>query len=215
MTSRDLSLECGIAPAEGWRIACRRFHYFARTGDHHLPKKEIHILRPLFLAAKIPARPALATPLFPVLEPEEDAPMGEIVAVESKAPQGAELLALAVLEANKMIAERDAALAAAKPKLESFDALMRSERTMSITEASKYFGLHPKLEVFPYLRERGYLTRDDLPTQAAIDAGYLALRKSNNGDGRVFSQAVVLDRQLETWRLRIIPQVRRFLEAAV
>jgi phage antirepressor YoqD-like protein len=74
MTSHDLSQECGIAPAEGWRIACRRFHYFARMGDHHLPKKEIHALRPLFLVAKIPARPALAFPR----PSREEASMNEV-----------------------------------------------------------------------------------------------------------------------------------------
>ncbi|MDD5303079.1 MAG: hypothetical protein PHS14_08205 [Elusimicrobia bacterium] len=91
MTTRDLSLEYGITPADGWKIACRRFHYFARMGDHHLPRKEISVLRPLFLAAKIPARPALASP-----KPEaKEAPVEQIegvslslVAQKSGIPEG-------------------------------------------------------------------------------------------------------------------------------
>jgi phage antirepressor YoqD-like protein len=97
---------------------------------------------------------------------------------------------------------------ATAPKVESFDALMRSERTMSITEAAKHFGLHAKAEVFPYLREHGYLNHDDTPSQAAIAAGYLALRRARCPDGAIRAQAVVMDCQLETWRKRVVPQVK-------
>lgn len=105
------------------------------------------------------------------------------------------------------IEQKTAALAIAAPKVESFDALMRSDQTMSITQAAKHFGLHPKAEVFPYLRDRGYLTLRDLPTQAAIDAGYLALRETKCYGGEIRPQSVVLASQLETWRTRVIPQI--------
>jgi len=99
-------------------------------------------------------------------------------------------------------------LAIARPKAEAADALMVSTRTMSITDAAKHFGLHPKAEVFPYLRARAYLTSKDLPTQDAIDAGYLALRESKCPDGECRKQAVVLTSQLDTWRQRVVPQVK-------
>ena len=94
------------------------------------------------------------------------------------------------------------------PKVEGFDALMRSEQTMSITDAAKHFGLHPRLEVLPYLRECGYLTNKDLPKQTAIDAGYLALRETECPDNTICKQAVVLTSQLETWRTHVIPQIK-------
>jgi len=119
----------------------------------------------------------------------------------------AEALQLAADQA-KEIEAKTAALAIAAPKVESFEALMRSERTMSITDAAKHFDLHPKTEVFPYLRDRDYLTRADLPTQSAIEAGYLALRETKCPDGTVRKQAVVLASQLETWRLRVVPQIK-------
>lgn len=120
----------------------------------------------------------------------------------------AEALQLAADQA-KEIEAKTAALALAAPKVESFEALMRSERTMSITDAAKHFGLHPKIEVFPYLRACGYLTMMDLPTQAAIDAGYLALREvERRGDGQIIKQACVLVSQLETWRTRVVPQIK-------
>ena len=105
------------------------------------------------------------------------------------------------------VSSLEAQLAEAQPKVESFNALMRSERTMSITQAAKHFGLHPKSEVFPYLRDRGYLTSRDLPTQAALDAGYLALREAECSDSEIRPQAVGLASQLETWRTRVVPQI--------
>ena len=106
-------------------------------------------------------------------------------------------------------AKAEALVALAAPKLESHAALMRSESNMSITEASKHFGLHPRVEVFPYLRAKGYLTREDLPTQAAIDAGYLSLKETKAQDGRVWPQAVVEAWQLETWRAHVVHQIKR------
>lgn len=109
---------------------------------------------------------------------------------------------------SRKIEDLQKALALAAPKVESFNALMRSDQTMSITDAAKHFGIHPKTEAFPYLRERGYLTAADLPTQAAIDAGYLALREvERRGDGKIIKQACVLACQLETWRTRVVPQI--------
>lgn len=109
---------------------------------------------------------------------------------------------------DEMIAELQSQLALAAPKVESFEALQRSERTMSITAAAKHFGLHPKTQVFPYLRDMKYLTVRDLPTQAAIDADYLSLREAECGDGEFRPQAVVLACQLETWRTRVVPQIK-------
>lgn len=107
----------------------------------------------------------------------------------------------------------EAKVAEDAPKVESFEALMRSEKTMSITDAAKHFGLHPKVEVFPYLRARGYLTREDLPTQAAIDAGYLSLKVTHSSvSDEVYQQAVVEAWQLETWRAHVVHQVKRWLK---
>jgi phage antirepressor YoqD-like protein len=127
-----------------------------------------------------------------------------------------EEMTIKVLAYHKAEAERlRAELTAAGPKIEGFNALMRSEQTMSITDAAKHFGLHPKTHVFPYLRDREYLTKDDMPSQDAIDAGYLALRETKCPDGTVRKQAVVLVSQLETWRTRVVPQVKRWAAEGV
>jgi len=108
------------------------------------------------------------------------------------------------------VEEQRAALALAAPKVESFEALMRSDKQLSITDASKHFGLHPQVEVFPYLRARGYFTSRDLPTQAAIDAGYLSLKVTTSRSGQIYQQAVVEAWQLENWRAHVVHQIKRF-----
>lgn len=120
------------------------------------------------------------------------------------AQKAAEVIGWAMAKLEAAMVE----LAIARPKAEAADALMASTQTMSITDAAKHFGLHPKAEVFPYLRARGYLTEKDLPTQSAIGAGYLALRETKCLDGECRRQAVVLASQLDTWRQRVVPQIK-------
>jgi len=130
---------------------------------------------------------------------------GKVVTTELEMKQkAAEVMAWLISESQR----KDVIIAELEPKAEAADALMKSERTMSITECAKYFGLHPRSTVFPYLRDLGYLTSQDLPTQAAIDSGYMVLKKTVCADKVVRSQAMVLDCQLDTWRKRVIPQIK-------
>lgn len=122
-------------------------------------------------------------------------------------------MTLKVISYHKAQADRlRAELSLAAPKIEAAEALMISERCLSVTDAAKHFGLHPRSQAFPYLRARGYLTARDLPTQAAIDAGYLALRETRCPDGEIRERAVVLLSQLDTWRLRVVPQVYAWIK---
>lgn len=117
------------------------------------------------------------------------------------------VMARALQLADKTVKSLQSKIAADAPKIESFESLQRSERSMSITAAAKHFGVHPKTEVFPYLRARGYLTAKDLPSQDALDAGYLAQREVEGNDGEFRPMACVLACQLEIWRTRVIPQI--------
>lgn len=111
---------------------------------------------------------------------------------------------------NAWRADRDRLLAA-KPAIESHDAMMRSDKTMSITQCAKHFGVHPKTAVFPYLRERGYLTSKDLPSQAALDADILSLVETRDRyTDAIYPQAVVRVCQLEKWRTVVIPNIEKW-----
>jgi len=123
-----------------------------------------------------------------------------------------EALRLAADLEDKRVA-LEAKIAADAPKVELAEAIGKTERAMSITDAAKHFGLHPKLEVFPYFRALGYLTQADLPTQAAIDQGYLSLKQTKDREGNIWPQAVVEVWQLETWRSRVVPQIKRWAKS--
>ena len=121
-------------------------------------------------------------------------------------------MTLKVISYHKAEADRlRSELVAAKPAIESHAALMRSDKTMSITQCAKHFGLHPKTEVFPYLRDRGYLTSKDLPSQTALDADILALVETRDRyTDAIYPQAVVRVCQLEKWRTVVVPNIEKW-----
>jgi len=119
-----------------------------------------------------------------------------------------------IKELQEELNKKNEQLTIAAPKIESFDALMRSEKTMTISDCSKHFGLHPKTDVFPFLREKHYLTQRDVPSQLAIDSDIMALRETKRRfDGEVVPQACVKASQLENWRTKIVPRIEEWIES--
>jgi len=112
---------------------------------------------------------------------------------------------LVILQAMQFQQERilsmQTQLESQAPKVEAYEALMKTDTHMSITQAAKHFNLHPKLQVFPYLRTKGYLTKADMPTQKALDLDILTLRQNENKEhGKTYPQAVVEANQLDNFR---------------
>jgi anti-repressor protein len=70
-----------------------------------------------------------------------------LIKVETAWNTPAMVMARALQCSSRMITEYKNQIEIMKPKVESFDALQRSEKTMSITQTAKYFKLHPKTEV--------------------------------------------------------------------
>jgi phage antirepressor YoqD-like protein len=100
-----------------------------------------------------------------------------------------------------------------QPKLESHDALMASENTMSITNASKHFYMMPRKHVMPYMREHDILTLNELPTADAIELDILVLRESFDRNNNVVrKQSMVEVRQLERWRTYLVPRIQKWVE---
>jgi len=116
-----------------------------------------------------------------------------------------------ILQAMQFQAERinilQSKLIELQPKAESFDALMKTETDMSITAAAKHFSLHPKAELFPYLRDNGFLTSKDLPTQRSLDLDIMSLREVKCADNCTRSQTVIKAKQLDKFRKIIIQKL--------
>lgn len=106
----------------------------------------------------------------------------------------------------------------AAPKLEAHAALMASEEDEPITKAMKSFGLHPRLHVFPFLVEKHYLTGTGdkydpyLPSQKALDEDLMVKRETVCEDGKIRGQARIQKRQLDKWRVKMIPRIEEWLE---
>jgi prophage antirepressor-like protein len=86
-----------------------------------------------------------------------------------------QLLAQAVIEAQKIIVEQDKQIQELKPKAEFFDAVAGSKDAISIGEAAKIIYEETHLgrnKLFRELRQKGILMKDNIPYQEFIDKGY-------------------------------------------
>lgn len=110
-------------------------------------------------------------------------------------PQGKELLALAVLEAQKTIEEQNAKIEEMKPKAIFADAVATSKQSILIGELAKLicqngFPIGQK-RLFHWMRENGYLMKQgssyNMPMQRYVESGLFEIKESSvtNPDGSV------------------------------
>lgn len=115
---------------------------------------------------------------------------------QMQAPQGKELLALAVLEAQKTIEEQTAQIERMKPKEIFADAVATSHTAILIGDLAKLLkqnGLETgQKRLFVWMREHGYLIKRkgadwNMPTQKSMEMGLFEVKEStvNNPDGSV------------------------------
>ena len=113
-----------------------------------------------------------------------------------KAPQGKELLALAVLEAQKTIAAQNEEIQRMRPKEIFADAVSTSHTSILIGDLAKLLKQNGvdtgQKRLFCWLRENGYLIRRqgsdwNMSTQKAMEMGLFGVKEStvNNPDGSV------------------------------
>lgn len=113
-----------------------------------------------------------------------------------KAPQGKELLALAVLEAQKTIAAQNEEIQRMRPKEIFADAVSTSHTSILIGDLAKLLKQNGvdtgQKRLFCWLRENGYPIRRqgsdwNMPTQKAMEMGLFEVKEStvNNPDGSV------------------------------
>lgn len=115
---------------------------------------------------------------------------------QMQAPQGKELLALAVLEAQKTIEAQTAEIERMKPKEIFADAVAASHTSILIGDLAKLLrqnGVETgQRRLFDWLRENGYLIKRkgsdwNMPTQRSMELGLFEVKEStvNNPDGSV------------------------------
>lgn len=115
---------------------------------------------------------------------------------QMQVPQGKELLALAVLEAQKTIEEQTAQIECMKPKEIFADAVATSHIAILIGDLAKLLkqnGVETgQKRLFVWMREHGYLIKRkgadwNMPTQKSMEMGLFEVKEStvNNPDGSV------------------------------
>ena len=113
-------------------------------------------------------------------------------------PQGKELLALAVLEAQKTIEEQNRAIERMRPKEIFADAVSASKTSILIGDLAKLIKQNGvdigEKRLFQWMRENGYLIRKDgasynMPTQKSMDLEVMEIKESTitqpNGNVRI------------------------------
>lgn len=109
-----------------------------------------------------------------------------------QAPQGKELLALAVLEAQKTIEEQSKAIERMKPKVIFANAVETSHTSILIGDLAKLLKQNGvdigQKRLFEYLRNHGYLIKRkgsdwNMPTQKSMNMGLFEIKESTHIDG--------------------------------
>ena len=108
------------------------------------------------------------------------------------APQGKELLALAVLEAQKTIEAQNTEIERMKPKAIFADAVSASTSSILIGDLAKLLRQNGvdigQKRLFEYLRHHGYLIKRkgsdwNMPTQKSMNMGLFEIKESTHIDG--------------------------------
>lgn len=101
---------------------------------------------------------------------------GYMVARPDETPE--QLLARALKLADATLQERDARIASLTPRAEFYDATMKGERWMSVTEASRQLHQYDRSitrkDVFAFFMQRHIITSDKQASKLGIDRGYVA-----------------------------------------
>lgn len=101
---------------------------------------------------------------------------GYMVARADETPE--QLLARALKLADATLRERDARIASLTPRAEFYDATMKGERWMSVTEAARQLHQYDhsitRKDVFAFCMQRHIITSDKQASKLGIDRGYVA-----------------------------------------
>ena len=115
--------------------------------------------------------------------------------IKTQLPKGNDLIALAVIEAQKMIAERDKQIERMKPKEIFADAVSASETSILVGDLAKLISQNGykigQKRLFEWLRTNNFLIKcgssRNMPQQRFVEQGLFEIKESNiqNPDGSV------------------------------
>ncbi|WP_373232090.1 Rha family transcriptional regulator [Cohnella sp.] len=105
---------------------------------------------------------------------------------EIEKPDPQRLIAIALIEAGKLLEAKDAQIALLEPKAAFFDAVADSKSAIDMAQAAKVLDYGKgRTTLFRILRDRGVLRANNEPYQEYIDRGYFRVveQKYNKPDG--------------------------------
>lgn len=120
-----------------------------------------------------------------------------------KLPTGQNLLALAVIEAQKMLEEKDKLLLEQKPKVEFFDSVANSKSALPMDRVAKVLDIKGigRNKLFEILRDNNILDRDNVPYQTFVDRGYFRVIEQKytvpNGETKISIKTLVYQKGVD------------------
>lgn len=120
----------------------------------------------------------------------------------------AELMAKALLVAQKQIEQRNAQIAEMQPKADFFDAVADSKSAFSMNEVAKvldYKGIG-RNKLFEFLREQNILDRYNVPYQRYVDNGWFRVieqKYMKNGEPIVSTKTLVYQKGIDGIRKKL------------
>ena len=115
--------------------------------------------------------------------------------IQNHVPKGQELIALAVLEANKLLEAQRVQIEEMKPKAIFADAVSSSKTSILVGDLAKILKQNGvdtgQKRLFEWMREQGYLMKSgsskNMPTQKSMELGLFEVKETtiNNPDGSI------------------------------
>lgn len=121
---------------------------------------------------------------------------------KAQIPTGQNLLALAVIEAQRMLEQKDKLIIEMKPKADFFDAVADSKTAVAIGDVAKVLGIKGigRNNLFEILREKKVLMPDNQPYQRFIDNGYFRVieqKYQKNGETIISFKTLVYQKGID------------------
>lgn len=121
---------------------------------------------------------------------------------ELRNPTGNRLIALAIIEAQKLLDQKDEQIKIMEPKAQFFDQVTSSKDAIEMKDVAKVLNIpkYGRNNLFLFLRERKILMNNNTPYQEYIDRGYFRVIESKwttpEGEIKISLKTVVYQKGL-------------------